>query len=90
MYLVHSYIYYQLDDNIITDAQYDEICKKILKHWDDIKHPHKVYINKESLVAGSGFDIKFFNLPNIVVTVAHTLHNGEDISGNKIDLDDWF
>ena len=89
LYLVHSYLYYKLDCNIIPDEQFDLICKKLLSEWDTITHKHKKYINKESLEAGSGFDIDFNNLPNITIQVAIVLSSGVDYEGNSIDIKEW-
>ena len=52
-YLIHSYLYYVLDESIISDSEYDLLCKKLLSA--DINHP---LISKENLIAGTGFNIK--------------------------------
>lgn len=28
--IVHSYIYYELNDNVISDREYDDLCKKLV------------------------------------------------------------
>ena len=33
--IVHSYIYYELGDNVISDMQYDKKSKELVKHKDD-------------------------------------------------------
>lgn len=33
--IVHSYIYYELDDNIISDKDYDAKAKKLVKYKND-------------------------------------------------------
>ena len=67
-YLISSYLYYQLDKCIITDEEFDGLCKIILKRWDVIKHHHKELIDKEALDTGSGFYLRVF--PLIVVSTA--------------------
>lgn len=52
-YLMAAYVYYHLDDQIITDAQFDSMAKTMLKNWDTIKHRHKYLITKEDLAAGT-------------------------------------
>lgn len=48
-YLINSYIYYQLDANIIHDSDYDKICQRLDKDWDLIYHPHKHHIKRDDL-----------------------------------------
>lgn len=33
--IVYSYIYYELDDNIISDRDYDAKCKELVKYKND-------------------------------------------------------
>ena len=61
-YMMSSYLYYEKDKNVITDSLFDQICKKILKNWDKIDHPHKKLIDKKSLEAGTGYYIKYTNM----------------------------
>lgn len=51
-YLVHSYLYYKLDSSVISDTEYDALCKKLLD--TDEYHP---LIDREALAAGSGYSI---------------------------------
>lgn len=67
-YLVHSYLYYILGSSIIDDNEYDALCKRIYCDFDTITHPHKSFIDKDSLAAGSGFSIRQY--PNIVINCA--------------------
>ncbi len=48
-----SYAYYVQDDPLITDAEFDELAKELLANWDSIEHPHKCYITKNDLEAGT-------------------------------------
>lgn len=52
-YIMASYAYYVQDDPIYSDAFYDQLAKTILEVWDSINHPHKEYLNKDALRAGS-------------------------------------
>ena len=61
-YMMSSYLYYEKDKQVLTDSMFDNICKKILKTWDTIDHPHKELIDKESLEAGTGYYIKYTNM----------------------------
>ena len=62
-YLMYSYLYYEKDSPIISDAEYDTICIRLDDEWDVIEHYHKHIIDKENLVAGTGYSLKY---PTIV------------------------
>jgi hypothetical protein len=60
MYLVHSYIYYKLNENIIDDHLYDELAATIGFYWDELDHRHKPVIDRGMLEnGGSGFYIEY-------------------------------
>jgi len=75
-YLVHSYIYYQLDNSVISDGKYDKMAKYILEHWDDLEHPHKHLISKDALQAGT-FLLSEDDYPTIVKDTAKMMKNGK-------------
>ena len=52
-YLMCAYAYYVEDDPLISDAEFDELSKFILEHYNAIDHPHKHLITKEDLTAGT-------------------------------------
>jgi hypothetical protein len=58
-YLYHSYVYYKFHEAQIPDAEFDELCKHLLLHWDAVCHPNKGLITKEDLVAGTGYAIQY-------------------------------
>ena len=84
-FLVHSYLYYQLDKSVIADSEYDNICRYLLNHYDHIKESetmsHKELrrsniISKSTFISASGFDIPLEKYPRITVSVANGLiHN---------------
>ena len=80
-YLISSYLYYQMDKCIITDEEFDGICKIILKRWEEIKHHHKDLIDKDALDTGSGFYLRIF--PLIVVSTAGGLLRQWERENNK-------
>lgn len=71
-FLMSSYLYYYEDKQVISDAEFDEICKNLLAGWEDFDHPHKHLITKEDLAAGTGFAIKKY--PLIVISSALCWH----------------
>ena len=61
-YLMFSYLYYEKNISLIDDAEFDGMCKTLLDKLDSLTHMHKHLIKKESLTAGTGYDIKYTNL----------------------------
>lgn len=58
-YAAHSYLYYEKDENIIPDHEYDQLCRWIYSHWAWIK-PHDLnnYLDFGALDAGTGHQLK--------------------------------
>mgnify|MGYP003132468977 CR=1 FL=1 len=61
-YLMSCYLYYECDKNVLSDTQFDNLCKRLLDNWDSINHVHKHLIDKDALKCGSGYDIQYTNL----------------------------
>jgi hypothetical protein len=55
-YLMFSYI------NLIEDTEFDQLCKTLLEKLDGLTHMHKHLVKKESLTAGTGYDIVYTNM----------------------------
>jgi len=58
-YLMHSYLYYVMNDPIIEDIEYDELCRELKEKWDSVEHYHKHLIDKQSLGAGTGYQLQY-------------------------------
>ena len=58
-YLMFSYLYYEKNITLIDDTEFDQMCKTLLDKYDDVEHMHKHLVKKESLTAGTGYDIKY-------------------------------
>ena len=58
-YLMHSYLYYVMNEPIISDMEYDELCKELKDKWDSVEHYHKHLIDKQSLGAGTGYQLQY-------------------------------
>ena len=52
-YLMCAYAYYELDNPLISDTEFDLLAKDILNNWDNIEHMHKYLLTKDMLVAGT-------------------------------------
>tara|TARA_Y100000114_G_scaffold133976_1_gene133770 strand:+ start:129 stop:347 length:219 start_codon:yes stop_codon:yes gene_type:complete len=57
-----SYLYYEKNISLIEDGEFDDMCKTLLEKLDSLTHMHKHLVKKESLTAGTGYDIKYTNL----------------------------
>ena len=62
-YLMYSYAYYKENESLISDTEYDDICKQIIDKWDNITHWHKSLLTLDALKAGTGYDIEYPNTP---------------------------
>lgn len=79
VYLVSSFCYHRLNESIISDEDYDQVCRRLLANYESITHRHKKHLDKGSLKAGSGFHIKDY--PTIVRVIGNSMVE-------KV-LDDW-
>ena len=76
-YLIHSFLYYELDESVISDRNYDRICKDVAKLISDSSDKdslpfHDLVISNLAENA-SGFSIS--NYPPEIVSVAlHLLY----------------
>ena len=54
-YLIHSYLYYRLDVNMLEDSEYDELARRVFNEWDGLDHLHKFLIHKDALLSGGSY-----------------------------------
>jgi hypothetical protein len=66
-YLLSSYLYYVEGRSILTDSEFDALCKELLERWDEVTHRHKHLTSREDLEAGTGYAIQY---PSIVIGAA--------------------
>lgn len=86
-FLVHSFLYYKLDESLICDSTYDFICKELLKYKtsDCLKYPSLLKGLDES---GSGFYIREY--PEEIITKAfHLLYDKKKSEGMKSDFSEF-
>lgn len=58
-YAAHSYLYYERDENIIADHEYDRLCKWLLENYEWVKaHDINKYLDAGALEAGTGHQLK--------------------------------
>lgn len=57
-YLENSYKYYiAFDDCDLSDEQFDWLCYQLYKRWDELTEYEQSLLDKDSLNAGTGFNI---------------------------------
>lgn len=87
-FLVHSYLYYVLNDSIISDPEFDKLSRYLLQNWSKVEHPHKKYISKLDLQAGTGFKaVCRKDLPTVVRVVATQLTYDEKMRAELAAVD---
>lgn len=62
-YLEHSYRYYMLNAPVISDHEFDDICRRLLPHWPIVTHRLKPLTDESALRAGTGFQLRVESLP---------------------------
>ena len=76
-YLVHSFLYYKLDESLISDSNFDRICKDVTKlitdNLDNDSLPFHDLLKSNLAANSTGFSIS--NYPPEIVSVAlHLLY----------------
>lgn len=59
IYMVTSFLYYQMNRSVITDSEFDQLCKELDAGYDDFEHQHKHLVDREQFAAGTGYAIKY-------------------------------
>ena len=59
LYLMTSFLYYCMNRSLITDHDYDRLCKELYEGWHTLKHPHKTLTDRGHLLAGTGYAIRY-------------------------------
>lgn len=68
-FLVHSYLYYKLDESIISDTEYDRICmelRELLKKHPEADLPFRKIAEKALGDEASGYSIRQYLRPSSV------------------------
>ena len=74
-FLVHSFLYYQLHDSVISDSKYDHLCQELQnllqQYPDDV--PFRNIVEQTLGGEASGFSIKKYP-PAIISAAFHLLY----------------
>jgi hypothetical protein len=64
------------EEPIMSDTDYDWVCIQLLKHWDDITHPHKANIEIDDVKAGTGMSLREHDYPGMAKSCAIAMSRG--------------
>ena len=87
-YLVHSFLYYQLDESIIPDRHYDEICTEILQliktNTGSTLLPYHKLLQRNLSAEASGFSVQYYPT-EIISSAMHLLYQFNSINSMSFD-----
>jgi len=76
-YLVHSFLYYRLNESIISDKHYDKICVEVVKliqaQPDESPFPYHELVKTNLSEEASGFSVRKYPA-EIVSSALHLLY----------------
>lgn len=68
-YLMSCFLYYERDDPVLSDAEFDALSARLRAEWKHVKHQHKRLLNLDDI--GTGFRLKG-RIPHRVIQAALT------------------
>ena len=87
-YLIHSFLYYQLDESIIADRHYDEICAEVLQlietHIDSSLLLYSELVKESLSKDASGFSVRKYP-PEIISSAFHLLYQHNAVKSMTFD-----
>ena len=87
-YLLHSFLYYQLDESIIADSHYDDICAEVLQlmetHTDSSLLPYQELVKKSLSGDASGFSVRKYPA-EIISSALHLLYQHNAVKTISFD-----
>ncbi len=87
-YLLHSFLYYQLDESIIADRNYDEICAEVLQLMEPRAGssllPYQELVKKNLSEDASGFSVRKYPA-EIISSALHLLYQHNTVNNISFD-----
>ena len=87
-YLLHSFLYYQLDESIIADRNYDEICVEVLQLMETRAGsnllPYQELVKKNLSEDASGFSVRKYPA-EIISSALHLLYQHNAVKTISFD-----
>ena len=88
-YLLHSFLYYQLDESIIADRHYDEICVEVLQLMETYVGssllPYQELVKISLSEDASGFSLRKYPA-EIISSALHLLYQHNAVKTISFDL----
>lgn len=72
-FLMTAWLYYLHDITLVTDTAFDAMTRLMLDRWNTITHRHKQLITTGMLGAGTAFNLRDEDYPNITKSAATRL-----------------
>jgi len=69
-YLICGYAYEALDEQLVSDALFDRLCRALDDTWDQVEHRHKHLVDRASLSASTCGYLTDGRAPSIAVSAA--------------------
>ena len=87
-YLLHSFLYYQLDESIIADRHFDEICVEVMQlmetHAGSSLLPYQELVKKNLSEDASGFSVRKYPA-EIISSALHLLYQHNAVKTISFD-----
>ena len=87
-YLLHSFLYYQLDESILADRHYDEICAEVLQlmntNGGSSPLPYHELVKKSLSEDASGFSVRKYPA-EIISSALHLLYQHNAVNHMSFD-----
>ena len=87
-YLLHSFLYYKLDESIIADRHYDDICAEVLHlikaHKGSSLLPYQELVIKSLSEDASGFSVRKYPA-EIISSALHLLYQHNAVKSMSFD-----
>jgi NAD-dependent DNA ligase len=79
-YLVHSFLYYQLGETLISDQQYDQLCQELNQQLSSAPEseetPYRKLVEQALGPEASGYTLRQYPEP-VVSAALHLLHQAQ-------------
>jgi len=72
-WLMCSYLYYELDVNVINDDEFNMLSRYLLDNYNHITDMYKHLVTKDNFKSSTGYDIKY---PTMIKHLAIDYYNG--------------
>jgi hypothetical protein len=73
LYLCSCYLYEVENSQVIEDHEFDTLCVHIKQNFKELKHPHKKYIQYDSLASATASYFDWKKLPDRIISAAKTM-----------------